>query len=541
MPIEEIAFGNLMAPDASDYDPDHAELIEGLIPGGGAFRYELVPAWRNLGGQIIGGTLNKIASRALEQIFFSTSVPKLFAWVPSETDNTFVDLTPVPAPVYTGNYDWFRFGNAFIASPREDNGGQCYKYAVDLNTVVPVDPRFVTFQTSPEKPTGKFIGRMGAHLMLANIWETTAGRVQNRIWHSAKGNISDWTPSQTTRAGWFEINGEPEGNRIIAFSTWAERGVVMTQSAVYRLSLVGGNTIFDLEHIGHEGETLLRHPDGLDFDGYGLPVKVGRNLYYIANDGPRRVVNAEYSEPLGVGVVGRFILNEFAANSPTTPIAFADFDPISGIVFWVTNDSPVAADQRILCYKPTEDTWATVSVAGVGGVAIKTYASFRDHARATDYPRAYNALWPLVPIGIMAPAHVLLVSGGLFAGSNTRSTLAWKILSPIKTFGSPVLLRRILPLYRFDPKTSTDPVITITVTYGFDPRLRDGKTVVLTTANKDRDGFLKAGLPVRGTFWTFEISGPAMTLAAGISEADIPRINEVRGVVVDVDGSGRVA
>lgn len=151
-------------------------------------------------------------------------------------------------------------------------------------------------------PRARHIDIVGPFTVMGNIFDPVAGLIANGISWSGVDNPFSWPTlgtdiSTAVQAGRTTLEGN--GGWVQAIVAGAEIGAIFQEHAVWRMSYVGGDVIFNLDRVEPDHGLLIP----------GAAAAFERNIFYIAEDG-FRVFNYTQSSPIGKNRIDSYFFDD---------------------------------------------------------------------------------------------------------------------------------------------------------------------------------------------------------------------------------------
>jgi hypothetical protein len=209
-----------------------------------------------------------------------------------------------------------------------------------------------------DAPVAKYITVVRDFVVVANTLESGT-RYPTRVRWSGINDETEWTYSQTTQADYQDI---PDGGNIVGIRG-GEFGLILMDSAIYRMSYVGTPFIFQFDNIsrgtGCYEENSIAQYQGITF--------------FLSDDG-FYMCDGQTVKPIGSEKVDRY----FFGNAQTDDLGSmsAAVDPIRKLVIW--NYKNIDGNRALLVYNFKTAKWTNadgivsyVSDASTGGVTLE--------------------------------------------------------------------------------------------------------------------------------------------------------------------------
>lgn len=166
---------------------------------------------------------------------------------------------------------------------------------------------------------------------------------------SGQNDITEWTPGNKSSGR----QAFPTGGQLLGI-TGGDFGLVLQQSALTRVSFIGGTDVFQFDTVAGEDGTIAA----------GSIVRIERFTYFLSNSG-FKVFDGSRVLPIGRGKIDETILARLdRTNLHRMSVAF---DLSRAIILWtyVSKTSPDGEPDRGVIYKLTQDQWTETDDLGV--------------------------------------------------------------------------------------------------------------------------------------------------------------------------------
>ena len=241
------------------------------------------------------------------------------------------------------------FTGSYVSPPNTDQWqfGQFNNFviAVQINTVPQVlnltsPTAFVDMSGSP--PQARYVSILGSFVALSGLGSATPYRIQ---W-SGIDDVTNWTPG----VGQSDFQDFPDGGIVRGAAGSEFSAIVFQDSALRRMTYVGGSLIFQFERISEK--------KGL-FAPYSL-IHGGDRVFFIGNDGFQVIVPGGYPQAIGKERVDRTFFGDVDPNMMRLIIGTSD--PETTRVYWVYRPQSGVADMwsRALVYDYALDKWGII-------------------------------------------------------------------------------------------------------------------------------------------------------------------------------------
>ena len=201
---------------------------------------------------------------------------------------------------------------------------------------------FADVTTNP--PKCRRIGTVRQFLVAGDIDDPTDGRIKHRVKWSALDDPLDWP-----NAGTADAEAKQSGEQDLDLEAGAvqavvgmEYGVIFQRSAIWRMTYVGSPLVFQFDRIdttrgAYAGNSV---------------VKVGRNIYFLAEDGFYVTDGSGAAKPIGHGIMDRTFIDELDAEQ--LQLMTGAYDPVTRFITW---SYPRDGGYSQLIYNWVEDRW----------------------------------------------------------------------------------------------------------------------------------------------------------------------------------------
>jgi len=239
-------------------------------------------------------------------------------------------FTNVSGTTYTTPVtDRIRF-TQFGASTIFTNNAQKLQY-FDANT----STQFADL--AADAPVAKYITVVRDFVVVANTLET-ATRYPTRVRWSGINDETEWTYSQTTQADYQDI---PDGGNVVGIRG-GEFGLVLMDSAIYRMTYVGTPFIFQFDNISR-GTGCFEENSIAQYQGI---------TFFLSDDG-FYMCDGQTVKAIGSEKVDRFFFDTLELSEISTMSAAVD--PIKKLVVW---NYPTSGNLRkLLIYNFKTGRW----------------------------------------------------------------------------------------------------------------------------------------------------------------------------------------
>lgn len=279
-----IPFGEWL-PDLPAYG-QHATVAKNCIPAKAS--YQPFPSLTVFSGALGAVCQGAIAVKSgVSSLNFAGTAAKLYLL----SDATYADVSL--AANYNGTvedrWSWAMYGKRVIATNYTDYP---QSYVAGTSTL------FANLTTTLK---ARYVGVVREFVVLANTYDASDGAMANQVWWSAINDPTDFTPSVSTQSDKQQMYGEGDVGEITGF-IGGEAGTIFMEGGVFRMTYVGGATIFSFDQIVFGAGCLLP----------GSIAAYGSMIYYLGPDG-FYLLNGTSVMPIGKGKVDEWL--------------YADMDP----------------------------------------------------------------------------------------------------------------------------------------------------------------------------------------------------------------------
>ena len=217
--------------------------------------------------------------------------------------------------------------------------------AVQINVVPQVfnlvsSTAFGDMSGSP--PQARYVSILGSFVALSGLGTSFPYRIQ---W-SGVDDITNWTPG----TGQSDFQDFPDGGVVRGAAGSEFSAIVFQDSALRRMTYVGGSLIFQFERISES--------KGL-YAPYSL-IHGGDRVFYIGNDGFQVIAPGGYPQAIGKERVDRTFFGD--VDPSMIRLIIGTSDPKTTRVYWVYRPQSGVAGMwsRVLVYDYALDRWGTV-------------------------------------------------------------------------------------------------------------------------------------------------------------------------------------
>lgn len=137
-------------------------------------------------------------------------------------------------------------------------------------------------------------------VVVANTFDSTDDNVPSRVRWSAFNDEADWTVSASTLSDFQDLKTAAV-TRIFG----GEFGVIFQNNNVWRMSFVGAPVVFQFDEV----------LPGIGLIAPGAAARAGDAIFFLSDQGFFSLNQGAQAEPIGVGAVDRFILEDIDKNN----------------------------------------------------------------------------------------------------------------------------------------------------------------------------------------------------------------------------------
>lgn len=179
-------------------------------------------------------------------------------------------------------------------------------------------------------------------VVAGNTFDGTDGAVPDRVWWSAQGDATDWTPSTLTLSDFRDL-AVGDIQAIVG----GDFGVIVCKDSTFRMTFVGTPKVFQIDEVAPNIGAVA--PGGV--------VRMGSDAFFPAEHGFVRIAGGQQHEFIGAGRVDQFFLNDL--DRDYLDRVSATSDPKSSRVFWAYPGAGNTAGRpnKIIMYDHALDKW----------------------------------------------------------------------------------------------------------------------------------------------------------------------------------------
>lgn len=251
---------------------------------------------------------------------FAASSQKIYKY-----NGTTIALDPINTTGYTATESWdvTQFGSRVILA----NGKEKLQ-SFTLN----VSSAFADL--SADSPTAKYVTVVRDFIVAGN-----AANYENKLYWCDLNDPTDWTPAATSQADTQVI---PDGGDIMGL-TGGEFGIVLLESAIYRMSYVGSPLFFQFDAISRSQGCLSA----------GSVTQYKNMTYFLANDG-FYVCDGQSVQSISSQKINKWFFDNAAVNDIDQ--MSSTVDPIRELIIWCFPSQ--AGGNMLLFYSVPLQRWS---------------------------------------------------------------------------------------------------------------------------------------------------------------------------------------
>ena len=232
--------------------------------------------------------------------------------------------------------------------------GETWEFAQWKNKILGVnwddDPQQITmgganFSDLTTAFRARNIAVVGDFVVASNTYDSSDGNVPNRVRWSAIGDETDWTVSSSTLSDFRDL---PTGGPIRKV-VGGETGIIVCDSAIYRMDYIGAPAVFKTDEILSGIGTLAK----------GSVTKLGDSIFLLSRQGFLEITgNGTGINRIGAGKVDKTILADLDHGNldriSATP------DPVKNRIAWAYPNTSATSGRpnRIVVYDRNFDKWS---------------------------------------------------------------------------------------------------------------------------------------------------------------------------------------
>lgn len=201
---------------------------------------------------------------------------------------------------------------------------------------------FADVTTNP--PKCRRIGTVRQFLVAGDIDDPTDGRVKHRVQWAAIDDPLDWplpgsADAEAKQAGAQDLDLEAGAVQGVVGT---EYGVVFQRSAIWRMTYVGSPLVWQFDRVDTTRGAYASNSI----------VKVGRSIYFLAEDGFYVTDGSGAAQPIGHGVIDRTFIDEL--DDTQLQLMTGAYDPVTRFITW---SYPRDGGYSQLIYNWVENRW----------------------------------------------------------------------------------------------------------------------------------------------------------------------------------------
>ena len=238
------------------------------------------------------------------------------------------------------NWEWTFDGENFIATNYFDN-----VQSFDANSGTLYADHF----TSTLKPKARHLDFVRNQLVLGNTNDTGDGAKPSRVWWSSITDTADMDPDADTLCDFEDVKNAGWNQKIVGGT---EFGLAFFESAIERMTFVGGDDIFQFDRVDRKRGTLI--PNSV--------IAHGRTVFFISPEGFMKTEGTGNSVNLGYGKIDKEFFNEFDITYKSN--MSSSIDPENKLVLWgfASGSATGGVPDVIYVYSWAENQFARVEV-----------------------------------------------------------------------------------------------------------------------------------------------------------------------------------
>lgn len=201
---------------------------------------------------------------------------------------------------------------------------------------------FADVTTNP--PKAKRIGTVRQFAVVGDIDDPVDGRIRHRVKWSALDDPLDWplagtADAESKQSGEQDLDLEAGSIQAVVGT---EFGIIFQRSAIWRMTYVGSPLVFQFDRVdttrgAYAGNSV---------------VKVGRRVFFLAEDGFYVTDGSGEAQPIGHGIIDKTFIAELDADQ--IQLMAGAHDPVTRLITW---SYPKASGYAQLIYNWNEDKW----------------------------------------------------------------------------------------------------------------------------------------------------------------------------------------
>ena len=335
-----ILFGDLLS-DLPPFGNPGATMIRNVIPGAGGYLplYALTTVSDALNARVRGAYASMDVDGVVRT--FAGTASKLYQIAVA----TATDVSAAATTYDLGdavNWSFVQYGNTVIATYFSTG-------AIEMQRITLGGANFASFVTSSRKPRGKYAAKIGDFLMLAFTYDATDGSQPQRVWWSAIGDPTDFTPAAATQCDYQDL--DPDDGWITGIYGGKEYALIFQERAITRMTYTGSDVIFQRDKM-------------VTNNGCACPGSIagwGRSVFYLGSDG-FYMFDGTNPIPIGAGKIDVTFTTEF--DTAYTDRVSSAIDPVKKV--YVVGYPTLSADgtpDKIMAYYAPKGKWSDAEVA----------------------------------------------------------------------------------------------------------------------------------------------------------------------------------
>jgi hypothetical protein len=283
--------------------------------------YEAVHNEANLSSAVADTLLTTFAGKfAGVSTLFAASSQKIYKY-----NGTTIALDPINTTGYTATESWdvTQFGSRMILANGKE---KLQSFTLNISTAFS--------DLAAAAPTAKYVAVVRDFVVAGN-----AANFENKLYWCDINDPTDWTPAATSQADTQVI---PDGGDIMGI-TGGEFGIVLLESAIYRMSYVGSPLFFQFDAISRSQGCLSA----------GSVAQYKNLTYFLANDG-FYVCNGQSVESISSQKINKWFFDNALVNDIDQ--MSSTVDPIRELIIWCFPSQ--AGGNMLLFYSVPLNRWS---------------------------------------------------------------------------------------------------------------------------------------------------------------------------------------
>ena len=195
---------------------------------------------------------------------------------------------------------------------------------------------------APAVPRARHVGVIDNFLVFGNIYDPSIGNHPEAISWCGINNPLSWPERGTDAAVAVQSDRqilEGAGGWVHAVVPGSEVGAIFQEHAVWRMDYVGGDVVFALRRVEPNRGLLVP----------GLAVAVGRNVFYLSEDG-FYLFDYTSSKPIGKDRVNSTFFGDYDADYPDRVFALRDPDATRIYLLYPGSGNTAGTPNKLLMY-----------------------------------------------------------------------------------------------------------------------------------------------------------------------------------------------